>query len=145
MIQKWCSSNQKKCSPPQVGHTTEPMFFGLCVVGSREYLVTCPGSDYYRLHSKEMGKVLLSQVSVSSHFGRGGYPILPDRGRGYPILPGGYPHPRSGQGWCPQSEQHSMYLLRGGRYASCIHAGGLSYIYDTFGLLPSKSVKIPAH
>ena len=27
---------------------------------------------------------------------------------------------------CPQPEQHSVYLLHGRRYASCIHAGGLS-------------------
>ena len=26
----------------------------------------------------------------------------------------------------PQQEQHSVYMLCGGRYASCVHAGGLS-------------------
>ena len=65
---------------------------------------------------------------------------------------GGYPHPRSGwvyplplaewvypstpiqqdggtrdlDGGYPQLEQHSVYLLCGGRYASCVHTGGLS-------------------
>ena len=41
----------------------------------------------------------------------GGYPA---RGRGYPTG-GGY-----------QVGQHREYLLHGGRYASCVHAGGLS-------------------
>ena len=40
--------------------------------------------------------------------------------------PGGYP----GQGGT-QLGQHREYLLHGGRYASCIHAGGLScYLYE---------------
>ena len=55
----------------------------------------------------------------------------------------GYPFPGPGGGWragvspsqvqagvgvggTPQPEQHSLYLLRSGRYASCVHAGGLS-------------------
>ena len=61
----------------------------------------------------------------------------------------GVPHPRSGQGipwgtppmsrwgassgWgegYPQPEQHNMYLLRGGRYASWVHAGGLSCVKE---------------
>ena len=29
-------------------------------------------------------------------------------------------------GGYPLLEQHSVYLLRGGRYASCVHAGGFS-------------------
>ena len=32
----------------------------------------------------------------------------------------GYPLP------CQKTEQHSKHLLRSGRYASCVHAGGLS-------------------
>ena len=38
-------------------------------------------------------------------------------------------YPTPGRGHLPRStptEQHSEYLLRGGRYASCVHAGGLS-------------------
>ena len=45
---------------------------------------------------------------------------------GTPIpLMGGTPFPGPGGGY-PQKEQHSMYLLRGGRYASCVHVAGLS-------------------
>ena len=41
------------------------------------------------------------------------------------------PGPTSGRrGGVPPTEQHGVYLLRGGRYASCVHAGGLScFIY----------------
>ena len=45
---------------------------------------------------------------------------------GYPAwggtLAGGYPAGRGGT----QLGQHGEYLLHGGRYASCVHAGGLS-------------------
>ena len=83
--------------------------------------------------------------------GPGGYPIsglgeYPIPGpRGYPIPGPGVPHPRSwgvphprfggtpsqvrGEGVPqvpPRTDQHSEHLLRGGRYASCVHAGGLS-------------------
>ena len=47
--------------------------------------------------------------------GGGGYPMS---GGGYPISPP--PH-------C--AEQHSEHLLRGGRCASCVHAGGLSCVH----------------
>ena len=86
---------------------------------------------------------------------RGGVPHLADErevplprsGREVPHpADGGYPLPRSGQGvppsqaegvptWLgvpsqqgvPPPDQHSMYLLCGGQYASCVHTGGLSY------------------
>ena len=50
----------------------------------------------------------------------------------------GTPHPglRSGQQGYPQLEQHGVYLLHGGRYASCVHAGGLSCFL--------KSIKPPS-
>ena len=59
-----------------------------------------------------------------------GTPCL-DQGRGTPHLDleRGYPpiQVRSqDRGGYPQLEQHSMYLLCSRRYASCIHAGGLS-------------------
>ena len=54
----------------------------------------------------------------------GGYPPPPTSRMGYPPPRRG---PRSGGGY-PQLEQHGVYLLRGGRYASCVHAGGLSCI-----------------
>ena len=59
--------------------------------------------------------------------GLGGYPHL-DLGRGYPHLGKGYPpsRPDPRTGGYPLLVQHSMYLLRGGRCASCVHAGGLS-------------------
>ena len=62
----------------------------------------------------------------------GGYP-----GRGYPggypgrggTLAGGYP------GWGgTQLGQHREYLLHGGRYASCVHAGGLSCSFQNVRL-----------
>ena len=66
----------------------------------------------------------------------GGYPIpgLDGRVPSSQVWMGGTPLPRSGQGvlWmgfpapCQETEQHSEHLLRGGRYVSCIHAGGLS-------------------
>ena len=70
---------------------------------------------------------------------RKGYPSPPRPGMGYPIQTweGGTSQlrpgkgtsppisgPRTGGGY-PQPEQHSMYLLHGGRYAFCVHAGGL--------------------
>ena len=64
-------------------------------------------------------------------FGRGypGYPLTrsgwgtpPDLGWGPPGPGMGYPS-RPGMGYPPQ---HSEHLIRGGRYASCVHAGGLS-------------------
>ena len=47
-----------------------------------------------------------------------GYP--PVSWMGYPP-PGGTPP--------PPPEQHNVYLLRDGRYASCVHAGGLSCLF----------------
>ena len=92
------------------------------------------------------GKVLFSQVSVCPHLGGGTHPAdgggtpFPGLDGGYPIqLTGprprwGVPHPRSSGGVPPQQgvnpppppDQHSVYLLCGRRYASCVHAGGLS-------------------
>ena len=77
---------------------------------------------------------------VSPHLG-GGYPYpimlcnISQNAMGQPlgggvpcqVQPGGVPpHPaRLGQGGT-QLGQHREYLLHGGRYASCVHAGGLS-------------------
>ena len=71
----------------------------------------------------------------------GGYPARSSWGGTLPgpagggTLPGGYPAqggtqvgmvpPRSGWGGT-QLGQHREYLLHGGQYASCVHAGGLS-------------------
>ena len=53
----------------------------------------------------------------------GGYP-----GRGVPWqgYPGQVPPNRVRMGGGTQLGQHREYLLHGGRYASCVHAGGLS-------------------
>ena len=53
--------------------------------------------------------------------GQGGYPS-PWPGQ---IQDGGWVRSQDGGGY-PLLEQHSVYLLHGGRYASCVHAGGLS-------------------
>ena len=104
-----------------------------------------------------MGKVLFLQESVCSYRGggEGDTPIQPYRWRitppplglmGYPPvrLGGGTPlrrdedtpPPLSGWIWVPppppETEQHSQYLFRGGRYASCAHAGGLSCLKICF-------------
>ena len=64
------------------------------------------------------------------HGAAGGYP-----GGGGSTLAGGYPgggYPAWGGtlpgGGGTQVGQHREYLLHGGRYASCVHAGGLSCI-----------------
>ena len=62
-----------------------------------------------------------------------GYP--PSQVRGGTLVEGGYltwvpprqgTPPAGGGGGVPRSGQHREYLLHGGRYASCVHAGGLS-------------------
>ena len=60
------------------------------------------------------GKGYLWQAQLARS-GQGG---TPHSGMGYPPARSGWGTPRIGQ----QKE----YLLRGGRYASCVHAGGLS-------------------
>ena len=88
--------------------------------------------------SEGWGKVMFS---VCSHLGggypslqhypechgaaRGGYPVRSSRGGGYPGQ-GGYPAGGTLAGGGTQLGQHREYLLHGGRYASCVHAGGLS-------------------
>ena len=64
---------------------------------------------------------------VPYHAGGGGYPTMPGG-----TLPGGsqvHPAPRPGQDGGEggsQLGQQKEYSLHGGRYASCVHAGGLS-------------------
>ena len=64
---------------------------------------------------------------------QGGYPAGGVPCGGYPaggVPCGGYPV-RGGT----QLGQHREYLLHGGRYASCVHAGGLSCVKGTSGEL----------
>ena len=88
-----------------------------------------PGQDRGYLHPRS-GQ---GGISISSQNG-GGYPILlmgeysilPIGGT---LIPGqdGAPLPgQDGGGGYPQLEQHTVYLLRSGRHASCVHAGGVS-------------------
>ena len=70
----------------------------------------------------------------------GGTPPPVRTGWGYPPPPSeldeGIPPPTHP---CQETEQQSQYLLRGGRYASCVHAGGLScLIYILFLLFSQK-------
>ena len=74
-----------------------------------------------------------------SGLGRGGTPSQVQVRRGTPSQVWGVPHPRSG-GVVPRPRsggilrvpppRNSRHLLRlrGGRYASCVHAGGLSFV-----------------
>ena len=65
-----------------------------------------------------------------------GYP--PRHGTGYPQIWDRYPPrtwdrvppPPGPEMGYPQTDQHSEHLLHGGRYASCVHAGGLSCIQN---------------
>ena len=86
-------------------------------------------------------EVMFSQVCVCSTF-RGGYPIQPWTGGGtQSSLGGGVPQPWSGgypnlgqgeypipspEGYPPARNSKHLLRLRGGRCASCVHAGGLS-------------------
>ena len=44
----------------------------------------------------------------------------------------GQVQPGGGRGGSAKIAQHRKYLLHGGRYASCVHAGGLSCIFSFF-------------
>ena len=59
---------------------------------------------------------------------RPGMGTSPDLEWGTPPRPGTGYHPKCEIRWGtpPPTDQHSEHLLRGGRYASCVHAGGLS-------------------
>ena len=68
----------------------------------------------------------------------------PGPGMGYPLdLEKGTPPdlgwgtPRPEMGYPPQ---HSEHLIRGGRYASCVHAGGLSCLWKIFFLWKSTNL-----
>ena len=65
----------------------------------------------------------------------------PWRGMGYLSLTktgSGYP-PKPGNGVPPETEQQSEYLLHGGRYAFCVHGGGLSCVRALVCILSSLS------
>ena len=78
---------------------------------------------------------------VPPHLGLGGGPTQSTPHPGLGGGPPGVPPPRQGgpaRGTPP--DQHSVYLLHGGRYASCVHAGGLSCICIRFQLLQLEQV-----
>ena len=64
----------------------------------------------------------------------GGYPAgeVPCRGGTHVRYPPGRIPPPSQAGGGTQLGKHREYLLHGGRYASCVHAGGLSCFVKTF-------------
>ena len=68
----------------------------------------------------------------------GQVPPCPGQIKGQGGREGGYPHPGQIPGWgggYPLLEQHSVYLLRGGQCAFCVHAGGLSCLFHIFALM----------
>ena len=75
------------------------------------------------------------RMFVSPHPGGGGTPARSSQPGGYLVGPGrgvphlGYPPPPVGPGWgggVPHFGKQMEYLICRGRYASCVHAGGLS-------------------
>ena len=75
--------------------------------------------------------------------GRGGGSVQPGGGR-HPVQPGGWVQPTGGgsvqlagggsvqRGGSAKIGQQNEYSLHGGRYASCVHAGGLSCVLNVF-------------
>ena len=79
--------------------------------------------------SRQGGTPFQVQVGgIPSQVRVGGYPF-PGWRYPSPTWEESTPHPGQIPGWgegYPLPEQRSVYLLRGGRCASCFHAGGLS-------------------
>ena len=73
----------------------------------------------------------------------------PHQGMGYPptrdgVHSQGWDTPQPGMGYPPGIGQQREYLLRGGRYASCVHAGGLScYLYCFCSLTCANVMGVP--
>ena len=111
----------------------------------QEWPMVRSAGDIYRPHPKDEGGNIFSLSTLA----RGGDPI-PRSGQGR-VPPSqvrmGSPHPPPHLGGVPgqdwgrtvpwdwmglppppgrETEQHSEHLLHSGRYASCVHAGGLS-------------------
>ena len=85
-----------------------------------EFLTNTPQNqnvNIYRPRTKYKGKVLFSQVSVCPRGEGGLYPPEVDT----PVAELGVPLDKVGNPIHPSKD-----LLHGGRYASCVHAGGLS-------------------
>ena len=118
--------------PPRIRRMTEGNVFTLSTIA---------GWGYHHLADRGVPP---SQV--------GGYPLPgPGGWQGVPPFPhpgwgGGYPFPTSrrgvppfpdpgGGGGEPQLKQYSVYLLHGRRYASCVHAGGLSCFICFFAMV----------
>ena len=75
--------------------------------------------------SEGWGKVIFS-VCLSFHSSKGGTPYSWGGVTPFPCMDGGYPLPWQGVP-PPTADQHSVYLLRGGWCASCVHRERLSY------------------
>ena len=109
-----------------------------------ETMVRCLHCNY-RPRTKYEGRYCFHRY-LSVHISGGGGYHIPDPGSGVPqVQVGGVPYPGGGggitpsQAWVPPSphpgldrvppirrQQHGEHLVRSGRYASCVHAGGLS-------------------
>ena len=96
-----------------------------------------PGLDWggYPGQVLMVGGVPWVSPQLGLDHGEGGTPTI-KTWLGYPPTPGwatpwtwdGVPPPRPGMGYhpLPTRQQHSEHFLCGRRYASCVHAGGLS-------------------
>ena len=94
-------------------------------VFTRIYLLTRVGTPIWPMR----GVLKSFLMGVPSSFLTGGTPILPDWGVPH-LANGSIPPPSRLEGVPPllhqKTEQQSEHLLRGGRYASCLHPRGLS-------------------
>ena len=66
----------------------------------------------------------------------------------HPALEGGVPQPGPDRGGTPARSRWGVqkeYSLRGGRYASCVHAGGLSSYNAKFKGIKGLSVSVCSH
>ena len=87
------------------------------------------------------GRVPPYQVRTGdTHLSRSGWgvsrvPPTPSAGRGTPLS-----RTQVRMGGYPQLEQYGVYLLRGGRHASCVHAGGLSCMFHNIDKVWDESV-----
>ena len=96
--------------------------------------------DNYLPYPSDEGRYCFHRCLLT--FRGGGFPIRLSRevppsfpiGEGGSIqsFPMGVPPSQVRMEGYPQLEQHNMYLLRGGQYASCVHAGGFSCLLSNF-------------
>ena len=130
-IRRMREGNSFTLSTPRLGEGGTP-FPG---PGRGAGVLPHPGQIPGRVGVGGRGRAGVPPIQIRSQVGGWGYPHpgqIPGWGTGWGGI--GYPpiqvrsQDGGGGGRGPLPEQHSVYLLRGGRYASCVHAGGLSCI-----------------